>query len=183
VARPSDGTAQAVLDLLLARPATLGAGRLLSIDGPSGSGKTVLADAVAGLVPGARVVHVDDLVPGWDGLPEVAAHLDVLLRPLASGRAGSYPRYDWVSGGPGGTVQVEPAPLLVVEGVGAGAPSVADLVTLLVWVDADEDVRRARGIERDGETYRAYWERWAAAEQVLFAEHGNRARADLVVRT
>jgi uridine kinase len=183
VARPSDGTAAAVLDLVLGRPPTLGAGRLLSVDGPSGSGKTTLAERVAALAPGARVVHVDDLVHGWDGLPEVSAHLAELLRPLAAGRPGSFPRYDWVAGRPGGTVSVQPAALVVVEGVGSGSRSIADLVTALVWVEADPAVRMARGFERDGEAYRPHWERWAAAEDAHFGRHGTRERADLVVRT
>ncbi|MBA2952990.1 4-amino-4-deoxy-L-arabinose transferase [Nocardioides sp. MAH-18] len=168
---------------MLARPATLGAGRLLSIDGPSGSGKTTLASAVAGLVPDARVVHVDELVHGWDGLPDVAGRLDALLRPLATGRAGACLGYDWVAAAPGGEVVVEPASLVVVEGVGSGCLPIADLVTVLVWVEADLDVRMTRGLERDGETFRPHWEQWALAEQQHFAEHRSRERADLVVRT
>ena len=43
------------------------------------------------------------------------------------------------------------APWLVVEGVGSGDPVVADRVTVLVWVEADDELRLARGLERDGE--------------------------------
>lgn len=181
--RPSDGTAAAVLDLLLARPATLGDGRLLCVDGPSGSGKTTLAAAVAAAVPAARVVHMDDLFEGWSGLPTVDAQLDGLLRPLLAGRPGTYRRFDWVADRFAETVTVEPAGLLVLEGVGSGSLRTADLATLLVWVEADRDVRMARGLERDGEAYRPYWEQWALAEQEHFAAHRTRERADLVVRT
>ena len=179
--RPSD--ASAVLDLLRARPAAYGGGRLLCIDGPSGSGKTTLAAAVAELVPGSRVIHMDDLFEGWGGLPTVDAQLDGLLRPIAAGRPGHYRRYDWHSGAYAETVTVDPAPLLVLEGVGSGSLVVADLVTALVWVEAARELRMRRGLERDGEAFAPHWEAWAVAEQEHFARHGTRGRADLVVAT
>lgn len=181
--RPSDGTAAAVLDLLRSRPPTLGAGRLLCIDGPSGSGKTTLAAAVSDLVPGSRVVHMDDLFEGWHGLPAVDAQLDGLLRPLVAGEPGTYRRFDWVADRFAETVTVDPVSMLVLEGVGSGSLGTADLATVLVWVEADRDVRMARGLERDGEAYRPYWEQWALAEQEHFAAHRTRERVDLVVRT
>ena len=173
--------APAVLDLLDARPPTLGTGRLLCIDGPAGSGKTTLAAAVAALVPGCRVVHMDDLYPGWDGLPQVGDQLAGLLRPLAEGRPGRYRRYDWHAGAFAETVTVEPVDLLVVEGVGSGSRGTADLVTALVWVEAAYDVRMRRGLERDGEAFAPHWKAWAAAESQHFAREGTRDRADLVV--
>jgi uridine kinase len=181
VARLSE--APAVLELLRARPATYGGGRLLCVDGPSGSGKTTLAAEVADLEPGARVVHMDDLFEGWGGLPTVDAQLDGLLRPIAEGRHGHYRRYDWHLGEYAESVTVPPVPLLILEGVGSGSLVVADLVTVLVWVEAAPDVRMRRGLDRDGEAFAPYWEAWAVAEQEHFARHGTRERADLVVAT
>jgi uridine kinase len=176
VGSPSD--AERVLDLTLSRPPTLGGGRLVCVDGPSGSGKTTLAEAL-----GAPVVHMDQLIEGWSGLRTVDARLDGLLRPLAAGRPGSYRRYDWLAGAYAEVVTVPPVPLLVLEGVGAGSLQVADLVTALVWVEADLDVRMARGIARDGEAFAPYWEAWAAEEADHFALHRTRERADLHLRT
>ena len=51
-----------------------------------------------------------------------------------------------------------PRPLLVLEGVGSGRPRVADLVTVLVWVEAPHDVRLARGLERDGDDVAPHWD-------------------------
>ena len=175
-------SARSAVDLLGSRPPTLGAGRLLCVDGPSGSGKTTLAESVAALVP-ARVVHMDDLYEGWDGLPTVDAQLEGLLRPLAAGEPGTYRRWDWVAGGWAETVTVDPVPLLVLEGVGSGSTRVADLVTVLVWVEAAYDVRMRRGLERDGEAFAPYWESWMAQEVDHYAEHRTRERADLVVTT
>ena len=171
-----------VLALVAERPATLGDGRLVCIDGPAGSGKTTLAEVVAqGFGGTAHVVHMDDLYPGWSGLPLVDDQLDGLLTPLGEGRAGSYRRYDWLAGELTETVTVAPVPLLVLEGVGSGASRFADLQTVLVWIEAPHDLRMSRGIERDGEAFAPHWEQWAADEQVLFAQEGTRERADLVV--
>jgi len=176
-----------VLELLAERPATLGTGRLVCVDGPAGSGKTTLADAVVDGFDklnqghGSRLLHMDDMFPGWSGLPRVDEQLEGLLTPLAEGRAGSYRRYDWVAGEFAETVLVEAVPLLVLEGVGSGASRFAPLQTVLVWVEAPHDLRMRRGIERDGDTFAPYWEQWAADEQVLFTREGTRDRADVHV--
>lgn len=180
-ADPSDPAAQA-LALALARPATLGPGRLVCVDGPSGSGKTTLADRLARL-SGAPVVHLDELYDGWTGLPRLPEQLDRLLLPLAEGRPGSYRRYDWHAMAYDGVVTVPPAPLLIVEGVGSGSASYARLCTVLVWVEAPYAVRRARGLARDGDAFAPHWDAWARDETALFARERTRERADLKVTT
>ena len=181
MARDLTEDAALVLDLVRTRPATLGRGRLVSIDGPAGAGKTTLAGEVAALAPGAVVVHMDDLYEGWDGLPEVDRQLTGLLRPLSDRLPGSYRRYDWDAGSFAETVTVEPAELLVLEGVGSGCRRHDDLIGVLVWVEAPYDLRMRRGIERDGEAFAPHWEAWAAAEEEHFTRHRTRERADLVV--
>jgi uridine kinase len=161
------------------RPPTLGSAHLICLDGPAGSGKTKWAAGIAELAPEASVVHMDDLYPGWSGLPEVDAQLDGLLRPLAENRPSSYCRYDWVAGEFAERVVVDPAPLLVVEGVGCGAVRSAELVTLLVWVEAPKQLRMERGIARDGDTFAPHWEQWAADEAEVFAREKTRERADV----
>jgi uridine kinase len=169
-----------VLDLARSRAPTLGAGRLICVDGPAGAGKSSLAEAIVRLAP-APLVHMDDLYPGWDGLPKVAGQLEGLLRPLAEGRTGSYRRYDWHLGRFAETVAVPPCELLVLEGVGSGSRLVADLVTVLVWVDAPYTLRIRRGIERDGDAFAPHWADWARAEGDHFAAENTAERADLVV--
>lgn len=174
--RPSD--ASRVLDLTRSRPPTIGTGRLICVDGPAGSGKTTLAATL-----GAPVIHMDELFEGWSGLGTVDAHLDTLLRPHVSGHSGSYRRYDWLAGEYAETVVVPPADLLVLEGVGSGSLTVADLVTVLVWIEAPHDVRMARGIARDGDAFAPHWEMWAAEETEHFVQNRTRERADLLFRT
>lgn len=175
------GAAEVVAHATARRP-SLGAGRLVCVDGPAGSGKSTLAAEVATLT-GAPVVHLDDLYPGWDGLFAVDHAVLGLLRPLAAGRVGHYRRWDWYAEEYRETVEVEPAALLVLEGVGAGNRAWADLVTTLVWVEAPAPVRSARALERDGDGLLEHWEAWTRDEQRLFREQGTRARADLVVET
>ena len=61
------------------------------------------------------------------------------------------------------------APVIVCEGVGAlcGAFSYGVLVL------AGTGVRYERAMARDGETYRPYWNMWAAQEEQLFEDYGS----------
>jgi hypothetical protein len=172
--------ADRVLELALARPATLDRGRLICVDGPAGSGKTTLAAEIARL-SGAPVLHMDDMFEGWDGLTRITDQLDSLLRPLARGRAGSYRRWDWPGNAWAETVLVPPAPLLVLEGVGSGSGDVAELVTVLAWVEVPYELRMARGLERGGVGVAENWRQWAEDEQELFARERTRERADVVL--
>lgn len=166
----------------MSRPATLGPGRLICIDGPAGSGKTTLATALAETTQ-APVVHMDDLYAGWGGLADGIAQLETILLPLVEGAPGSYRRYDWHAREFAETVLVPPSPLLVIEGVGSGAAAYDGFRTALAWVDAPEEDRRRRGIDRDGETFAPHWEAWAAAETEHFARDLTAARADIIVTT
>ncbi|MGZ5399257.1 MAG: uridine kinase family protein [Nocardioides sp.] len=173
--------AAAVLGLAHSRPPTLGRGRLVCIDGPGGSGKTTLASDLLRLDPIATVIHADDLLEGWEGLPGLAETLESLLRELAADRTGRWRRWDWISDGWAEWNEVTPGGLLVLEGVGTGSPAYADLVTVLVWVEAGPGVRLERGLARDGEELRASWLRWREAEDLLHATDLTAERADVRV--
>ena len=173
-----------LVEIAESRPPRLGSGRLVCVDGPAGSGKTTLADAVAGLRPDSRVVHMDDLYDGWDGLPRLDEQVAGLLAPLAEGRPGTYRRYDWHAGRYAETVLVDPVPLLVLEGVGAGSRTHRALTSALAWVSGGTpELRLARGIARDGEQMRPQWEQWRLDEDDLHSRLGTRDHADVVVDT
>jgi energy-coupling factor transporter ATP-binding protein EcfA2 len=172
-----------LLALALTRPPTLGTGRLVCIDGPAGSGKTTLAAELAALAPEGTVIHTDDLLEGWAGLPGLAASVEALLAPLAEGRPGRWRRWDWHSSAWAETREVPPAGLLILDGVGSWSPAIAPRVTALAWVEAAYDVRMARGLARDGEAFAPHWDGWAADEAALFAATRARDRADLVLVT
>ena len=164
---------------MVGAPATLGTSRLVCIDGPAGSGKTTLSAALADAVQGAQVIHCDDLLQGWRGLPGLAASIEALLAPLAAGRTGTWRRWDWVADAWAETAEVAPGGLLVLEGVGCWSPAIAHFVGVLVWVEAASDLRLDRGLARDGEEMRTHWEQWRLDEDALLARLGTRDRADL----
>jgi uridine kinase len=176
VTSPSD-----ILTLTQSRAPTLHAGRVIAIDGPSGSGKTTLGDQLGGL-SGARVIHLDDLYDGWPGLHTGVGQLvEGVLVPLAAGVSGTYRRYDWHTSQFAETVLVAPAPLLIVEGVGAGAGMCTPFLTTLIWVEAPLELRLEQAVVRDGEHLRQKLLRWQDLESGHHESEKTRDRADLVI--
>nr|WP_296064778.1 hypothetical protein [uncultured Actinoplanes sp.] len=166
-------------------PPRLGHVRLVAVDGPSGSGKTVFALRLAKELD-APVVHTDDLLDGWDDQFTFWERLErLVLGPLRRGETATYRRYRWDVGEFGGDpVTVEPAPVVLLEGVSAARRAIRPELSLAVYVSAPRELRFARAVERDGDdsiAFRAYLERWRAAEDRHFAEDGTAAAADLIV--
>src|ERR1700722_20134242 len=79
----------AALDALTRARAGTGTGggtRIIAIDGWSGSGKTSLAEHLSPAL-GAPCLHLDDWVPGWNGLGRsVELLVEWVLQPLADDR-------------------------------------------------------------------------------------------------
>ncbi len=175
-----------VLDLAQHRPPTLGASRLVCVDGPAGSGKTTFAALLAeeaqrrGL--GVAVVHLDDVYAGWSGLPAAGERIGrLVVDPLAAGRPGRYPRYDWERECWAEERTVPVTDLVLVEGVGSGHLGYARRITVLVWVEVPADLRLRRGLLRDGADLEPLWRTWMAQEQQLLARERTRDRADVCV--
>ena len=152
---------------------------VIAIDGPSGAGKTNLARELAPLL-GAQILHLDDIYRGWHGLadaPPVVVH-DV-LEPIARGDAGRTPRWEWGADLPGDDVVIEPGGIVILGGCGSGSRGIRPFLSYLIWLDAPVDVRRARAMARDGETYEKWWDVWAAQEHELFTAEQTASAADV----
>ncbi len=163
--------------------------RIIGIDGPSGAGKTTFADAVSekilartGIRP--QIVHMDDLYPGWNGLTEAVDLVATrVLEPLSRGEDGNFRRWDWLASERAEEVHVPAADWIVLEGVGSGSRACRPHLAALAWVEADRDVRMARGIERDGESFRPHWEHWSLQEERLFTAEDTRNHAGVILQT
>lgn len=153
------------------------------IDGPSGAGKSSLADALLRDWPaeGApRLVRMDDLYPGWDGLDAGSAALGRdLLEPLRRSGAGHWRRWDWEGDRPADRVDVRGSEPLIVEGCGTLARSNVAVADLALWLDADDALRKRRALDRDGETFAQNWDRWQAEFDGYLLRERPRASASL----
>ncbi|UOE45325.1 ATP-binding protein [Agromyces larvae] len=158
---------------------------VIAIDGPSGAGKSSLADALAATRPGpVRVLRLDDVYPGWHGLDRGAQLARIgLIGPLAAGRAGRRPVFDWTASHRAGSVAEFPRRgRTIVEGCGAFAAVAGRRSGVLrVWLDAPDSERRARALRRDAGGFDPYWTMWDAQWR-RYAARRPRATADLIVR-
>ena len=166
-----------------------GAVLVVAIDGHGAAGKSMLAQAVCDLA-GASVVHVDDFFresgsTAAAGESPMAAYYDwqrlrsEALEPLRRGERASWRAFDWERDGylpyP---VVVEPAELVLVEGVSSTAAAIGELIDRRVLVVTPEAERVARLHERVADD--VWDEAWLAAERGYFADRPE-AWFDLVV--
>lgn len=151
--------------------------RRVLVDGRSGSGKTEFARALVAAWPGAQLVRLDDIYPGWDGLQAASEHVArFVLSPEPRWR-----RWDWHASEPAEWRLLDPARPIVVEGCGALSHRNRALADLGVWVDHADAERLERAMARDGVAYELYWERWAAQEAAFIARERPALLADLLV--
>ncbi|MFJ1708205.1 uridine kinase [Kitasatospora sp. NPDC088346] len=174
---PLDGLAAACRAL----PPSLGPVRLIAVDGHAGSGKTTFAGRLAAALGGAPVVHLDDLATHEEPFGWVGRLRRQVLEPLAAGRTAAYPAYDWTLRRFTGLRRAPAAPVVLVEGVGAGRRAVRPSLAALVWMELAADAARARGELRDGPDLAEFWAGWARAEHAHFAADPSRRYADLQV--
>jgi energy-coupling factor transporter ATP-binding protein EcfA2 len=139
------------------------------IDGRSGSGKTSLARTLVARWPlrgRVQLVALDSLYPGWDGLEDgVEIARESILRPHARGLIGVWQRWDWELAEPAEAHAVDPSLPLVVEGSGLLTAGTERLGDVRVWLESPTHSRMRRALQRDGETYRPHWNRWAEQEE------------------
>jgi uridine kinase len=165
--------------------------RILAVDGRSGSGKTTLADRLRQVLPGAAVVHTDDVAWahshfGWDDLM-----LAGILEPLHGGRDVHYQPPAWQPHWRSRYIDVSgDTSTVVIEGVGASRRQVAHLIDVAIWMQADGDGARRRGVRRDmvdqgidEAAARQHWDDWAAEEVPFLLQDRPWQRADVIAAT
>ncbi|CAL9396352.1 hypothetical protein SUDANB176_01366 [Streptomyces sp. enrichment culture] len=156
--------------------------RLVGVDGHAGSGKSTFAGRLAEALGGAPVLRLDDIASheelfGWTG-----RLMSQVIEPLGRGETARYSPYDWRARAFGTPRPLPPAPVIVVEGVGAGRRALRPYLALLLWMDLPPEESWSRGRARDGEEQREFWDGWVGAEREHFAGDPSRPFADLLVR-
>lgn len=167
---------------LRALPPSCGPVRLVAVDGHAGSGKTTFARRLAAALGGAPVLHTDDLAT-HDELFAWAGRLRArILDPLARGAAAHYAPYDWVERrfAPAPR-RLDPAPVVLVEGVGSGRRALRPYLARLLWMELPEAESWRRGQLRDGPEMSTFWDGWLLAERAHFAADPSRPHAETLV--
>jgi uridine kinase len=156
--------------------------RLVGVDGCGAAGKTTFAARLARAAGDAPVVHTDDFSSFDEPMHWWPRMLAEVIEPLTRGDTATFHPYDWVrSELSPDTIAVPPAPLVVIEGVGATRDAWRDRLVARIWVDAPREVRLRRGLERDGAHMHDFWQWWMSEEDRYIATEHPDERPDLRV--
>ncbi|MFF9429478.1 uridine kinase [Streptomyces sp. NPDC014746] len=167
---------------LLRTAPSCGPVRLVAVDGHAGSGKSTLAARLSAALGDAPVLHLDDLATHEELFAWTDRLREQVLEPLSRGESASYRPYDWRLRRFGEPRALDPAPVVLVEGVGAGRKAVRPFLAQLLWLERGAEDSWARGRRRDGPEQDSFWDGWTVAETRHFAEDPSRAFADTLVR-
>ncbi|MDH6217202.1 uridine kinase [Streptomyces pseudovenezuelae] len=179
----SQGTAIHDLASRLRRlPASCGPVRLVGVDGHAGSGKTTFAGELARALDDAPVLHLDDIASHDELFAWTGRLLTRVIEPFHRGESAEYAPYDWQARHFGPPRTLPPAPVVLIEGVGAGRRALRPHLACLLWMELPSEESWTRGRQRDGEEQREFWGEWVSAERRHFAEDPSRPFADALVR-
>lgn len=158
--------------------------RLIGIDGCGGAGKTTFATRLSHLLGDAPVIHTDDFASHDVPIEWWPRMLRDVIEPLLRGEPASYRPYDWVNRRLADTTRTVAATgVVIIEGVGATRKAWRDRLALRIWIDCPRDIRLARGLARDGEELREFWQEWMTAEDEYVESEQPQRYADVVVNS
>lgn len=127
---------------------------------------------------------MDDLYPGWEGLAQGAEYLQrVILTPLLKNGTASWQEYNWELAKRDSWREFSGGTPLIIEGCGALNSYTASVALVSVWLEADEQVRKNRWKERDGELFDKYFEIWSAQEIDFIAREKSNELATYLLDT
>jgi uridine kinase len=171
---------------------------MIGIDGCGGAGKSHFSAHFGkelGAIAPVQIVHMDDFYkPSIQRLPQRECDAligsdfdwqrlrrDVLL-PLSRGENCSYQRYDWPSDCLAEWHTVPASGITIVEGVYSIRHELVSFYNLTLWVYCSRSQRLERGVERDGEAKRHFWEQyWMPAEDRYVELEEPHCRAKILV--
>jgi uridine kinase len=174
-------TLAAVARLVAGLAPSCGPVRLVAVDGHAGSGKTTLAGRLSERLDGAPVVHTDDLATHEEPFAWTGRVAEQVLGPLSGGRSVVHEVYDWSARRFAGQREIPAAPVVLLEGVGAGRAALRPHLALVLWLEVGPDEARRRGLLRDGPDLAHFWTGWTRQEDAHFAADPTRPYADLLI--
>ncbi|MGW0964529.1 uridine kinase family protein [Streptomyces gelaticus] len=163
-------------------PPSCGPVRLIAVDGHAGSGKSTFTGRLAAALGDAPVLHLDDMATHESFFTWVDRLREQVLGPLERGECARYAPYDWTARSFGAPRALEPAPVVLIEGVGAGRRALRPALARLLWMDLVAAESWERGRRRDGPALSGFWDGWTAAEAEHFSADPSRPHADTLVR-
>jgi hypothetical protein len=137
---------------------------------------------LAAALDDAPVLHLDDIATHEELFAWTGRLLRQVIEPLLRGEAARYRPYDWTARTFGAARELPAAPVVLVEGVGAGRRALRPFLAGLLWMELPHEDAWTRGRRRDGQTQSEFWAEWVRAECRHFAEDPSRPFADLLVR-
>lgn len=160
---------------------------IVLIDGRAGSGKSTFAEKLQQKLfqdgeSAPRVIHMDNIFEGWEGLSLGSEYLvRFILSPLARAETASWQDWSWVRNERSSWREFSGGTPLIVEGCGALTERSKEHAYFSLWLEAIEDTRRTRWLER--ERHLDKFDFWAAQELDFYAREKSQSLADLVIRT
>jgi uridine kinase len=157
------------------------------IDGRAGSGKSTFAEKLQQQLfrdgeSAPRVIHMDAIFEGWDGLSLGADYLlRFILNPLARSETASWQDWSWVRNERSTWREFSGGTPLIVEGCGSLTERSKEHADLSIWLEASEETRRERWLIR--ERHLDKFDFWAAQELDFYAREKSQSLADLVIKT
>ncbi|MFB7918995.1 uridine kinase [Streptomyces sp. NPDC056061] len=156
--------------------------RLIAVDGHAGSGKSTFTTRLSAALDDAPVLRLDDLATHESFFTWTGRLLEQVIAPLSRGERARYAPYDWTARRFAAPRTLEPAPVVLIEGVGAGRRALRPHLARLLWMDLPTAESWARGRRRDGPSLSSFWDDWTAAETEHFSADPSRPHADILIR-
>ena len=166
---------------------------IIGIDGPCASGKTTLAKELAEITE-AQLIHTDDFfLPHGLKTPERMAQpggnvhyerfYEEVKEGLDSGKLFEYGVYSCAQGRITETKTVIPQGAVIIEGSYSMHPEMQIPYDLKIFVEAPEEVRLQRILERNGEAaLEVFKAKWIPLENRYFEFFAIKDKCDIIIR-
>lgn len=167
---------------------------IVLIDGRAGAGKSHFAKLLAEKLFQSerqlpKLIHMDDLYPGWEGLRAGSQYLNHnILEPINQGKQAHWQIWDWATSTRGaagepsnGWRSYDGGNLVIVEGCGSVSEQSRKFAQLCIWIESDLDSRRARFSDRDQGVFDEYFALWSIQEDDFYSQENSQALCDLVI--